>query len=267
MMDGFAAVNGTRLYYEIAGSGPPLVLIHGHGLDCRMWDDQFAPFAAHHRVVRYDLRGFGKSDPVGDTMYAHEDDLAALLDHLEIARAMILGLSAGGSVAINFALTYPAMARALIVVDTALGGHAWSENWNARWKALRQTARAGGAPAANEGWLAHPLFASANEHPAVATRLRQMIADYSGWHWGTRDPQRGHEPPAAERLGEIATPTLVMLGERDLPDFHAIADRIAEQIPAPTARKIILPGVGHMANMEAPERFNAEVLDFLASIR
>ncbi len=261
-MDSFATVNGTRLHYEVAGSGSPLVLIHGHGLDARMWDDQFVPFAAHSRVVRYDLRGFGKSAPVGESPYAHEDDLAALLDHLGIARAAILGFSSGGGVAIDFALAYPTRTRALIVVDAALGGHAWSEEWRTRWKSLRQTSRTGDMHAANELWIAHPLFAPANEQPVVAARLRQMVMDYSGWHWGNRDPQRGADPPASERLPDIAVPTLVILGERDLPDFHSIADRIAEHIPE--ARTIILPGVGHMANMEAPERFNAEVLAFLA---
>lgn len=263
-MESFAAVNGTRLHYQVAGAGPPLVLIHGHGLDRRMWGDQFAHFTAYHHVVRYDLRGFGKSAHVGEDLYTHEDDLAALLNHLAIARAAILGFSSGGGVAIDFALAYPTMTRALIVVDAALGGHAWSEDWNVRWKALRQTASDRGVPAANEGWRAHPLFAPANEHPAVAAQLRQMIADYSGWHWGNRDPQRRHDPPAAGRLREITAPTLVFLGERDLPDFHAIAARIAENIP--DARTIILPGVGHMTNMEAPERFNADVLRFLATI-
>jgi 3-oxoadipate enol-lactonase len=261
-MGGFAAINGTRLYYEVAGTGPPLILIHGHGLDSRMWDDQCAPFTAHYRVVRYDLRGFGQSAPVGEAPYAHEDDLAALLDHLGIARAAILGLSAGGAVAIDFALAYPAMTRALIVVDTALNGHAWSEEWSARWRSIRRTARTLSARAANEEWLRHPLFAPANEHPAVAARLRRMVGDYSGWHWGNRDPQRGHDPPATRRLREITVPTLVILGERDLPDFHAIADRIADNVS--DARKIIFPGVGHMANIEAPERFNRAVLGFLA---
>lgn len=93
---GFAEVNGTRLYYEIAGSGRPLVLIHGMTLDTRMWDDQFEPLAAQYQVVRYDARGFGKSAvPTGES-YAHTDDLKALLEYLDIAHAFILGLSMGG---------------------------------------------------------------------------------------------------------------------------------------------------------------------------
>lgn len=263
-MDGFATVNGTNLYYEIAGEGPPLVLVHGLTLDTRMWEDQFAVFTEHYRVVRYDARGFGQSAPVGNEAYTHPDDLAALLAHLAIPRAVIIGLSMGGRIAIDFALAHPSMTRALVVVDTALGGHVTSAEWNARWKSLVKTARTVSGQAANEAWLRHPLFAPASENPAVAARLRQMVGDYSGWHWANRDPQRGLDPPATERLREITVPTLIVLGERDLPDFHAIADRIADNVP--DARKIVLSGVGHMANMEAPEQFNADVLTFLASI-
>ncbi|MHB8645061.1 MAG: alpha/beta fold hydrolase [Thermomicrobiales bacterium] len=261
MQRGFADVNGTQLYYETAGSGTSLVLIHGFSLDTRMWDDQFAPFAERHRVVRYDARGFGQSAPVGDETYTHPDDLAALLNHLAIPRAAIIGLSMGGRIAIDFALAYPTMTCALIPIDAALSGYASSEEWNARWKSLVQTARTVSAQAANERWLDHPLFAPANEHPAVAARLRRMVGEYSGWHWGNRDPQRGNDPPATARLREITAPTLVILGERDVPDFHVIADQIVGNVSG--ARKIVLPNVGHMANMEAPELFNTEVLEFL----
>jgi len=91
------------------------------------------------------------------------------------------------------------------------------------------------------------------------------MAEYSGWHWANRDPGRGLEPPAMERLAAIRAPTLVVLGEHDLPDFHAIADALHRQLPG--ARKAVLPGTGHMANMEAPEEFNEVVLRFLEEIK
>jgi pimeloyl-ACP methyl ester carboxylesterase len=267
MMDtrhGFAAVNDTRLYYEVAGTGEPLVLIHGFTLDTRMWDDQFRPFAEHHCVVRYDVRGFGTSAVPAGAPYTNADDLAALLDYLNIPSAAIIGLSMGGGIAIDFALTYPAMTRALITVDSTLGGHHWSDEWNARFGQIGQTARAVGMDAAKAEWLADPLFAPANERAAVAAHLQRMVADYSGWHWENRSLEHRYDPPASARIGAIAAPTLVVIGERDLPDFHVIADRISTQ--APNAHKIVIPGVGHMANMEAPERFTSEVLGFLSSI-
>lgn len=261
---GFAEVNGTRLYHEVAGAGEPVVLIHGFTLDTRMWDDQFAPFAERYRVVRYDARGFGQSAVPDEAPYTHADDLAALLGHLSIPSAAIIGLSMGGGIAINFALAYPEMTRALIPVDSVLGGHRWSDEWNERFGHIGHTAHTASVEAAKAEWLADPLFAPANERPDVAARLRQMVMDYSGWNWMHRDPHRSQEPPAAERLTQIAVPTLVLLGERDLPDFHAVADTVTRQVSG--ARKVVLPGVGHMANMEAPEPFNAAVLGFLAEI-
>lgn len=261
---GYAEINGTHLYYEVAGSGAPLALIHGFSLDARMWDSQFTAFSERYRVVRYDTRGFGRSAPFGAAEYAHADDLAALLGHLDMTRAAILGLSLGGGIAVDFALAYPDMTAALIAVDAMIGGHSWSATWDAHVGPVWKTARSTGIDAAKALWLALPLFAPAQEQPAVGTRLAAMVGDYSGAHWLGGDPQRGSDPPARERLGEISAPTLVILGERDVPDFQVMAETVAERVPG--ARKVILPGVGHMANMEAPERFNAEVLDFLAAL-
>jgi pimeloyl-ACP methyl ester carboxylesterase len=96
----------------------------------------------------------------------------------------------------------------------------------------------------------------------VVARLRAIVADYSGWHWLHSDPRRSLEPPAITRLAEIAAPTLAIVGQHDLADFHAIADLLATQAPA--GRRVVLPGVGHLANMEAPDACNEVVLDFLA---
>jgi 3-oxoadipate enol-lactonase len=259
---GFAEVNGTRLYYEIAGSGHPLVLIHGSTLDTRMWDDQFEPFAQHYTVVRYDVRGFGKSAlPTGEP-HARPDDLKALLDYLEIAHAYILGLSMGGGIAIDFALTYPQATDVLILVDSRLGGWQSEPEFAAFQNAVRVRAKAAGVQAGRDVWLYSPLFNPALENPEVAPRLMQIISDYSGWHWVNHNPLRDLDPPATQRLDTISVPTLIIIGERDIPDCHAIADSIHQRIPK--ARRVVMPGVGHMSNMEDLERFNAIVLDFLA---
>ncbi len=262
LQQGFAAVNGTRLYYEVAGDGEAVVLVHGFTLDHRMWDDQFAALAARHRVLRYDLRGSGASS-VPDRPYRHVDDLAALLDHVGIARAAIVGLSLGGMIATDFALTYPEMVTALIPVASILSGHQWSKEYIAAMTPIRQAGRAGDIATSKALWLAHGLFAPPRRAAAVGTRLEQIVADYSGWHWRYHDPAQGIEPPAAERLDRIGAPTLVIVGEREIPDCLAIADRLASEIPG--ARKAVLPDVGHMANMEAPEQFNDVLLRFLAT--
>ncbi len=259
----FADVNGTRLYYEVAGSGHPLVLIHGFTLDTRMWDDQFEAFAESYEVIRYDMRGFGKSDvPSGET-YAPADDLRALLEGLGMERAHVVGLSMGGGLAIDFALAYPEATDALIAVDSILGGYQWRE-FGVTLASVFSAARESCVEAAKEVWLNSPLFAPAMEKRDVAARLRQMVSGYSGWHFVNENPVRPIDPAAIQRLGEILAPTLVVIGERDLPDFHTIADTLERSIPG--ARKAVLPGVGHMSNMEDPERFSETVLNFLAGL-
>jgi pimeloyl-ACP methyl ester carboxylesterase len=258
---GWAELNGTRLYYEMAGDGDPLVLIHGFSLDRRMWDPQFAVFARRYRVIRYDLRGFGRSAlPDGDP-FSHTADLAALLDSFGIARAHIVGLSQGGAVAVAFALAYAERVRCLVPVDAYFDGHAFSDAWEAGIVPVWQAAREGGAPAAKEVWLAHAFFQSCREQPETEAQLMQIVEEYSGWHWVNRHNEIRPDPPTAQRLEEVRARTLVIVGERDLPDFQVMAQALAARIPG--AQLVVLPGVGHMANMEAPEQFNQIVLEFL----
>jgi 3-oxoadipate enol-lactonase len=261
---GFAEVNGTRLYYEVAGEGDPLVLLHGLTLDTRMWDPQFETLAGRFQLLRYDLRGFGRSDLPSQEAYAHEDDLKSLLDHLGFSRPTLLGLSLGGGVVLDFALTYPEVARALILVDTVLGGFEWSPEQKAADRAVWSKGRESGAPAAKEAWLRHPLFEPALENPRAGALLRDMVSGYSGWHFVTRDPRGSIEPPTIQRLGQIAAPTLTVVGERDLPDFHRIAGLLEQGVPG--ARRAVLPGAGHLSSMESPDRFNEVVLDFLSDV-
>jgi pimeloyl-ACP methyl ester carboxylesterase len=260
---GFAPVNDTRLAYEVNGAGTALVLIHGFTLDSRMWDDQFDAFARHYQVIRYDMRGFGQSDlPRASASYAHADDLKALLRYLGVGQAHVLGLSMGAEVAINFALAYPRAVRTLIAADASLGGYSWSPEFVASLGPRNDAARAVGVQAAKEAWLAHALFAPALEQPTVADRLRRMVAAYSGWHLVSADPGRGLDPPAAQQLDKIAVPALIVVGERDLPDFLAISTLLERRIPQ--RHKIVMRGVGHMSNMEDPAHFNDVVLSYLA---
>lgn len=252
--------NATPLHYEETGAGPAAVLIHGFTLDTRMWDDQFPALARRYRAIRYDLRGFGRS-ALPDGPYSHVEDLRALLDYLGIERASLVGLSKGGGVALDFALTYPGRTAALALIDTILGGHAWSAEGSARDALVWQEAARGGIPAAKASWLAHPLFAPAMRRPEVAARLNAIIGDYSGWHFVNANPEQGISPPAAARLRELTMPTLVLVGEHDLPDFRAIAERIGRE--ASRARTLVVPDAGHMANMEAPAAVNRALLAFL----
>lgn len=258
-VEGFADINGARLYYQRMGEGLPLVLIHGFTLDHRMWDDQVAALEQRCQITRYDLRGFGQSSLPTDT-YSHVDDLKELLTYLDIKRAALLGLSMGGGVALNFALAHPDVTCGLILADSTLRGFPWSEETDAMFDAVDAAAREGGVEAARASWLAHPFFFPAKEQPAVDHRLRTMIADYSGWHWTHSDTQV-LSASTTPQLEAISVPTLVIVGERDISDFRAISNQLVRRIP--DAQEVVIPRVGHMSNMEAPSMFNWLVQQFL----
>jgi pimeloyl-ACP methyl ester carboxylesterase len=263
---GFAEVNDTRLYYEIVGRGHPLVLVHGFSVDNRVWDDQFEVFAKRFKVMRYDVRGFGKSAlPIVRKEYSHSKDLKALLKQFRISHAYIAGLSMGGRIALDFTLEYPEATKALILVDSTIGGFRdWSKTWSELWESVWKEAKENCVEAAKEVMKNCPLFKPAFEKPDVAFRLTQMISDYSGWHFVNTDPLHSSDPPAIERLQEIKVPSLIIVGERDLPDFHTIACILNKKIQ--NSKRIILKGAGHVSNMETPREFNEAILSFLAKV-
>jgi len=259
---GRAEVNGTRLRYALSGSGEPLVFIHGFTLDLRMWDAQMEAFTRNYQVLRYDVRGFGESAPPTEEGHSHTDDLKALLDLLGIESAHIVGLSMGGQIAVDFVLDYPDAVRSLTLVDAGLGGYRWSQEFTSMFGELERLARESGIEARMKYWLGCRLFAPSMEQPDVAQQLREMVTNCPTWH--LHKSARRREVPAIERLGDIAKPVLIIVGELDMQDFHAIAAKLRQEIPG--ARRVVLPGVGHMSNMEDPAAFNRVVMDFLAGL-
>ena len=262
---GFVEVEGGRLYYEVAGRGPALVLVHAGVADCRMWDEQFGAFAAHYRVVRYDARGFGKTTSE-NVAFSNRQDIVDLLRHLGIERTAILGLSRGGSIALDFTLEHPEMVTALIPAAGAVGGfEATPTEAEAaifteyeRLEAQKEHDALtdfeahvwGDGPGQPEGRAAAP----------VRERLREMIANNYRTHHEELQP-RVLAPPAVGRLSEVRVPTLVIWGDLDFSDVMAAMKTLAEGISG--ALHVIFPGAAHMVNMEQPERFNAVVLEFL----
>jgi 3-oxoadipate enol-lactonase len=256
----FRCPDGGHLRYSTAGSGEPVVLIHGFSLDRTLWDAQWPAVSARYRAVRYDLRGYGESSlPEGP--YSHVTDLVALLEALDARPAHVVGLSMGGRVALQLALEAPAAVRSLTLVDSVLDGYPMDDAWSQRWRALVAAGKAGDVPQAKRLWLEHELFAPLSAKPDVATALGAMVERYSGWHWGHRDPGAGGARPALELLATVTAPTLVVVGEHDLPDFQRIARRLAADIPRATLE--VVAGAGHVPNLEAADAFNAILLAHL----
>jgi 3-oxoadipate enol-lactonase len=256
----FVCPDGARLRYSAAGSGEPVVLLHGLGLDASMWDPQWPVLQREFRTIRYDFRGFGGST-LPNGAYSHSADLLGLLDFLGARPAHVIGLSMGGRYALRFALDHPGAVKSLTLIDSALEGHSWSDAWNRQMDSIVAAAKNGDEEAAKQLWLGHELFAPARRDPKLAAALAEMVHGYTAWHWRYVDPVQRPASPAIQSLASLTCPTLVLLGELDLPDFKDIARRLATEIPGATLSTIA--GAGHMANMEAPAAVNELVLEHL----
>jgi 3-oxoadipate enol-lactonase len=255
---GRARVNGTTLYYERNGAGEPVVLLQGANLPLGMWDAQFAALAREFTVIRYDVRGFGRSEPTRGQVYRAFEDLRALLDHLKIERAHLVGLSLGGRIAIDFALECPDRVRSLVLAGPGLSGWKWSSRGD--WSGpLDEAVQAGDSKRAAELWLKSPYMMPAMENPALASRLRSLAVENAAV-WLDENREQRIEPPAIDRLPAIRCPTLVLVGSRDTSDIQRIAERLAREIPG--ARREIFDGLGHVLNLEAPDRFTETVKRF-----
>jgi 3-oxoadipate enol-lactonase len=261
---GFLHAQGAPLYYEVAGQGYPLLLIHAGIADSSMWDEQSHVFAARYRVIRYDLRGYGKSEfPAG--LFANHEDAAALLKFLNVKRAHVIGISFGSKIALDFTLVHPEMVASLVMVAPAAGGHNPSADvirFNEEEEELLERGDLDGATELNlRMWVDGPKRTPEQVNPSVRRRVHDMQ-----YHAFTVPiPEAAEElelqPPAITRLEEVSVPTLIIVGDYDIPDKLALAQKLADELPG--AQQVVIPGVAHMVTMEKPEEFNRVVLDFL----
>jgi 3-oxoadipate enol-lactonase len=264
---GFADVDGAAIYYECLGEGEPLVLIHGGSIDRRMWDPQFRSLAKKYRVIRYDVRGHGLS-PSPPLMYYDFEDLSALLTHLGVESAHVCGLSMGGRIAIDFAIAHPEMTRSLIAVGPAYSGIRFQgEDWQAYLDELLPAYNAGDAAACREiflkAWTIGPNREATEVDPQVLAHVREMLV--YGWDDSRNLGQTLPTTPiAAEILGEIDVPALLVLGELDMSDIDLAVETLHSELPRSTLVRI--PGAAHMVNLEQPELFDEALLSFLEEV-
>lgn len=252
------ALPGAVLHGEARGERPATIFLHGFGGSLEDWQPVWDRLPDSMAAIRYDLRGFGRSRAEPEP-FSHADDLLALLDARGIARANLVGLSMGGSVAVQFALNHPERVNRLVLIGPDLMGWDWSDDWRARWRAIVTQARCGNMDTARQLWAEHPLFETTRNGPA-ASLLLASISRYSGREW-VADHQRPVLPDV-DRLPLLAPPTLLLSGIRDLPDFRLIADLLAGA--ATSVRRVDFDDCGHLLTLEAPERCARAIADFLA---
>jgi pimeloyl-ACP methyl ester carboxylesterase len=262
----FAEVNGARLWYETAGSGPALVMLHGHLVDSGQWDGQFAELAREFRVVRYDARGFGRSDKPASP-FSFSEDLRGLLGVLGIERAFLMGCSGGGATIVDLALAHPELVEGLVLVGTGMSGFQMTGEILPKMVAFGEALDRGDLDEAMElglqlwtdGERRRPdqVDQGAREHTrAMMIRLFSRPTVEAEVRW--------LDPPAAGRLAELRVPVLATVGEDDWEAIHEVARRIEAEVPG--ARRVVIPDAGHHPNMEHPEQFNELALSFLRSI-
>jgi len=267
-----AADDGVKLYYEEAGSGAPIVFVHEFAGDHRSWEPQMRFFARRYRCIAFNARGYPPSevpeDPERYSQARARDDVIAVLDHLKIARAHIVGLSMGGFATLHVGLAHPQRARSLVIAGCGYGARSGEED---RFRAECEAA----AQAFDTDWAA----ASA-KYALGPTRVQHQNKDPRGWSEfaaefaehsprGAANTLRGVQKrrpllfQLVEAMRKIAIPTLLMTGDEDEPCLEA---GLLMKRSIPAAGLVVIARAGHAINLEEPEAFNRETADFLAAV-
>ena len=263
MQSGTAKVNGTSIFYETRGEGFPIVFVSGGGiLDRRGWDNQFETFAKDYQVVRYDVRGIGKSQRP-QTSFSHSKDLYALLTFLKITRAHVVGLSVGGAIALDFAIEHPEAVDCLVLAAPGLSSDSKSEANLEGLKALTGLVQTQGLEKLIQLTLDAP-FVLSKHNDEGREKVRQIYLDngdvfesgfpvYALW-----EPL---QPPPEDRLATIRARVLIIKGDSDNPVYASMTDKISQGIPQATT--VVIPGGTHFLNLEKPAEFNEAMQTFL----
>jgi pimeloyl-ACP methyl ester carboxylesterase len=254
--------DGGSVYYEAAGEGPALIMIHDGLLHSATWDEQFNSFSSSYRVIRWDRRGYGKSESPKKP-FSHLDDLRALMDHLGIEEATLMGCSSGGLLAIDFTLEHPKRVSALVLVGPIISGFSFSKHFSNRGER--------GIPAQNapvetkiQYWSWKDPWITAPESTAAKKRMEKLLTENPQNLVGSGRFARSPGRPALSLLSDIKIPTLLVVGESDIPDVHAHVGAIEAGIPG--SQRIVIPRSGHLVHFEKPKEFNHSVSEFLTSL-
>jgi len=263
---GFVEVEGGKLYYEVEGGGHPLLLIHGGLGSLRMWDANVPALAERFQVIRYDTRGFGRTE-TDDVEFTNRGDAAAVLDHLGAQSADVVGQSRGGVIAVDLAIDQPERVDKLVSVAGGIGGYepelpegtdvpTWDEMerlWESKdWDALAELE----AQVWVDGW--------GQPQDRVDPEIRKTVKDWILANYRAELPEGKPQPlvpSAAQRLGELEIPLLVLIGLADEPGCVAAERHLASSVSGALA--VEFPHVAHMIQLEEQQRFNELVLDFL----
>jgi len=266
---GFVNIDNAKLYYEVAGAGTPLVMVHAGVADSRQWNNEFAYFSQSYQAIRYDMRGYGKSEPV-DGEFSHMSDLVSVLDTLGVHESLvIMGCSMGGGLAMDFSLTHPSRVKALVMVDSAPSGLELDVPAPSKFADAEKAFESGNldlvAEIETQIWFDGMGRIPEQVNPTMRKMLYEMdrlALSHEVKGLGKRLPNI--ETPAFDHLESLNIPVLIVVGSHDTPYILAAADYMKEKIKL--ANKITIKDAAHLPNMDQPQEFQNVLEKFLSSM-
>jgi 3-oxoadipate enol-lactonase len=258
--EGFIEVDGGQLYYEVAGEGETIILVHDGLLHRETWNLQFEDLAQDHRVIRYDRRGYGRS-PAPEAPFSPVEDLDAVFRQLGVKKAMLIGMSAGGRLSIDYTLAWPAKVTALVLVGPVVSGMNFTNHFIDRGGRLTGEITADRATWRNYYVHDDPYTITLDNDAARALAVAMLDANPHNFNTENYQFAQLPERPALRRLSEIAVPTLIVVGEHDIADVHAHCGALEGGILG--ARRVVIRNAAHLVPLDQPEAFLAAVRDFM----
>lgn len=263
-LTGTIMLQGAPLYYEVRGQGTPLILIHAGVADCRMWDAQWATLADEFMLIRFDLRGYGRS-AYPDGPFAYHIDVMGVMEHLNIPQAHIAGVSFGGRVALDFALLHPSYTLSLFLGAPSIAGAPVSETVEVFGQKEEELLEAGDLDAAAElnvrFWVDGPRRTPSDVDPAI----RQAVFTMQRAAFEVEIPPNVSiiKPlkTAYDVLDEVEARTLIVIGDADVPSVLDAAKYAAATIP--NAKLEVRHNVGHLVTMERPDEITARLRQWI----
>jgi 3-oxoadipate enol-lactonase len=251
-------VDGSKIYYETRGPGPAIVLLHDGLLSSVTWDEVWEPLAARHQVIRYDRRGYGRSE-LPTRSYSSTEDLRKLLMALKVQHAVIVGSSSGGALAIDFAIDHPEMVDGLFLIGPVLHGMEYTADFRERANRNNEPMQRDDIKAVAKNWSEDRFLIAGTNEKARRKIYEELVANSEKLKFDNRFEQ-SLSPPASKRLAEVKTPTVILTGEADIADVHAHCRAISAGIRGSTRE--VMKGAGHLIQLERPHEVVKKLEDF-----